>query len=440
VTTTLFAAVLGVLEVIRPAFTPQTFAKLVVILVGWIRTHGRHAITEALVVTGLSGLRDHSAFHRVFSTAPWDPDEVGRRLFLFLLRWVDGAVPLVIDDTLAPHKGPEIFGLGCHLDAVRSTRRTKVFCFGHNWVVLSVVVRLPFTPRPWALPVLFRLYRTHGDCDTAGDVHRKKTELAREMLTAVRGWVPDRTLDLAIDQAYCNRTVLHDRPPRLVVFGSLRLDAALTAPSTEPRRRKGPRLPTPADLAADPTVPWSHTRVVRYGRRRTIAYKTCVAQWYHSLGPTPVRVVVVRCTTGDRPLRAYFCTDATASVPATLRGYGDRWPTEPTFRDSKQLLGLAETSARSPAAVRRTAPMIGLLYTILVVWFQVCRLGDVPDLLPNRPWNPTKKGASFADILRVAHDHFSRIDLPAKLPQIENFARRGRRPSSGEQLRFSFAA
>jgi hypothetical protein len=65
VTTTLFAAFLGVLEVIRPAFTPQTFAKLVVILVGWIRTHGRHALTEALVVTGLSGLRDHSAFHRV---------------------------------------------------------------------------------------------------------------------------------------------------------------------------------------------------------------------------------------------------------------------------------------------------------------------------------------------------------------------------------------
>jgi hypothetical protein len=440
VTTTLFAAFLGVLEVIRPAFTPETFAKLVVILVGWVRTHGRHAITEALVVTGLAGVRDHSAFHRVFSTSPWEPDEVGRRLFLFLLRWIAGAVQLVIDDTLAPHKGPQIFGLGCHLDAVHSTRRTKLFRFGHNWVVLSVVVRLPFTPRPWALPVLFRLYRTHDDCDTVGDVHRKKTELARELLTVVRGWVPDRALELALDQAYCNRTVLHDLPPRVVVFGSLRLDAALTAVPTDAGRRKGARLASPADLAADPTVPWSHTRVVLYGRRRTIAYKTCVAQWYHPLGPALVRVVVVRCTTGDRPLRAYFCTDPTASVPATLRGYADRWPTEPTFRDNKQLLGFAETSARSPNAVLRTAPMIGLLYTILVVWFQVCHLGDVPGLLPNRPWNRDKRGASFADILRTAHDTFTRIDLGAKLPQIDNFARRGRRPSSGEQLRFSFAA
>jgi hypothetical protein len=440
VTATLFATFLGVLEVIRPAFTPPTFAKLVVILVGWVRTHGRHAITEALVVTGLAGRRDHSAFHRVFATAPWDPDEVGRRLFVFLLRWVAGAVPLVIDDTLAPHKGPQIFGLGCHLDAVHSSRRTKVFRFGHNWVVLSVVVRLPFTPRPWALPVLFRLYRTHGDCDTTADVHRKKTELARELLAVVRGWAPARGLDVALDQAYCNRTVLQPLPARVVVFGSLRLDAALTAVSCDPRRLRGARLRAPAELAADATVPWSHTHVVLYGRRRTLAYKTCVAQWYHPLGPAPVRVVVVRCTTGDRPLRAFFCTDATVSVPALLRGYGDRWPTEPTFRDNKQLLGFAETSARTPKAVLRTAPMIGLLYTILVAWFHVCRLGDIPDLLPCRPWNPDKKGASFADILRIAQDAFTRIDLPAKLPQIDNFARRGRRPSSGEQLRFSFAA
>ena len=76
-----------------------------------------------------------------------------------------GALQIVVDDTLAPKKGPHVFGIGSHLDAVRSTRQRKVFCFGHCWVVLSVLVRVPFSHRAWALPVLFRLYRNLKDCE-----------------------------------------------------------------------------------------------------------------------------------------------------------------------------------------------------------------------------------------------------------------------------------
>jgi len=50
-----------------------------------------------------------------------------------------------------------VFGIGSHLDAVRSTKRQKIFSFGHRWVVLAVLVSVPFSPRSWALPVLFRL-------------------------------------------------------------------------------------------------------------------------------------------------------------------------------------------------------------------------------------------------------------------------------------------
>lgn len=44
----------------------------------------------------------------------------------------------------------------------------KAFCFGHCWVVLAVVVRIPLSKRTWALPLLFRLYRTKKE--TANDV------------------------------------------------------------------------------------------------------------------------------------------------------------------------------------------------------------------------------------------------------------------------------
>jgi hypothetical protein len=440
----MFATFLRVAEVMRPAFDPRVFARLLVVLIGWVRTHGRHAVTEALLVTGVAHVADWCAFHRVFSTARWDLDEVGRRLLGWILaRWGDGPLRLVVDDTLAPHKGPHVFGLGCHLDAVHSTRKTKLFRFGHDWVVLSVVVRLPFAATPWALPLLFRLYRTIKDCAATDADHRTKTALARELVDRVVAWVPDRRVEIAADQAYSCRTVVRDLPTRVVWFGALRPDAALTAAPTTPRRPKGAALPSPVDLAANARVPWSHTRVELYGRRRTIAYKTCVAQWYHTLGPRLVRVVVVRCTTGARPLRVFFCTDPTVSVPALLTRYSERWPTEPTFRESKQLLGFAESSARTEAAVRRTAPMAALLYTLLALWFHECRRGDAtaaPPPWPARPWYPQKHTVSFADVLRAAQDVFARVDLATKLPALENFARRGPTRPFPRQLPLPFVA
>jgi hypothetical protein len=38
-----------------------------------------------------------------------------------------------------------------------------------------------------------------------------------------------------------------------------------------------------------------------------------------------------------------------------------------TFRDRKQHPGFAETSARTPRAVQRSAPFVGLLYIVVVL-------------------------------------------------------------------------
>src|SRR5579884_76842 len=85
---------------------------------------------------------------------------------------------------MAPKKGPPVFGIGSHPDAICSTKRQKVFCFGHCWVVLAILVRVPFS----SLPVLFRLYRNEKECARRGAPYRKKTELAREMLDKLCSW------------------------------------------------------------------------------------------------------------------------------------------------------------------------------------------------------------------------------------------------------------
>ncbi|PTL80105.1 hypothetical protein DAT35_29200 [Vitiosangium sp. GDMCC 1.1324] len=145
---------LSILLLVSPAFTRPSFRRFLTLFAGWVRTSGLHAVTESLVVAGVSGTLHHAAFHRFFSHAHWSLDEVGRLLLLKLVALAPGPLRLVLDDTLCTHKGPKVFGLGVHVDAVRSTRKRRLLTFGHVWVVRAVLVPVPFSGRVWALPIL----------------------------------------------------------------------------------------------------------------------------------------------------------------------------------------------------------------------------------------------------------------------------------------------
>jgi hypothetical protein len=366
---------LEILEILRPALTAPSFANMLVIFAGWVLTPGRHAITEALVQTRVSGHRHHETFHRFFSRASWSIDDLGRCVFLALRAWTGEVLRIAIDDSLAPKKGPNVFGLGCHLDAARSSRRFKVFSFGHSWVVLAVLVTVPFSERCWALPVLFRLYRNKST--SPADEYKKKTQLARDMLSVLLGWAPEERVELAQDSAYCCREVLRDQPERLVVFGSMALNVALFEGPvvTQGQRRagrpkkRGKRHPSMQNLALDDTQPWQLCTAALYGEVQQVHFKTLLALWPTVLGDHLLRVVLVRCNTGARRLRVYFATDATLSVVQILETYARRWSIEVCFRDLKQLFGFADSSARTENAVRRTAPFVGLAYSLCVHWF-----------------------------------------------------------------------
>ena len=415
-------SLLSTLEILRPAFTRPGFDNLVVIFAGWVSTSGPHAVTQALVVTQVAGRRHHEAFHRFFSRGTWIPDRVGRLLFdkvVAKLIAPDAAIRAVVDDTLATKKGPEVFGIGSHLDPVRSTKAYRVFAFGHAWVVLTVVVSVPFSQRPWALPILFRLYRNKKDCKKKGTRYRKKTELAREMITILASWAPERRIEIAADSAYCNATVIKKLPKRVVFFGDMRPDAVLTAQPPKKRRKgqrgrqpiRGRTLPKPSVLAADKRRPWQQFEIELYGATRTLYYKTLDAQWYRACGAELVRIVVVRVDTGKVGIRVFFCTDTNIAPPEILRVYAGRWSIEVCFRDMKQHLGFSDSSARKKEAVERTAPFVGYIYTALVLWFSEGVWRTRLATPPLRPWYRQKKGLCFADVVRAAQRAFIHLDV-----------------------------
>jgi hypothetical protein len=442
------ASFLGVLEAFRIALSAPAFANLIVVACGWILTEGSHAVTEALVQTGVAGRRHHAAFHRFFSRGTWDPDVLGRWMFERLTPFLGpGAIPIVIDDTLAPKKGPKVFGIGSHLDAVRSTRRHRVFCFGHCWVVLSVRVHVPFSRRVWALPVLFRLYRNLKECTKHEALYAKKTEMARQLLDLFVTWVPGRRVELAADSAYCNDTVTRGLSEAIVLFGAMRPDAVLTnAPEERPTGQKGrpskrgTPVPKPDAIANDALTPWSTCTATIYGRTRTLRYKTLCAQWYRACGTRLLRIVLVATEQGAVPFRVFFCTDATVDVVQLLETYAGRWGIEVFFREAKQLLGFADSSARSEAAVRRVAPFVGLLYTALVVWFLEGAHTSPLALPPRRPWYAHKQGLCFADILRAARRAMIGVEILDPNKEIKHLQKRVRRSPKPKNGRVAKAA
>jgi hypothetical protein len=109
-------------------------------------------------------------------------------------------------------------------------------------------------------------------------------------------------------------------------------------------------------------------------------------------------------------------------VRIILETYAFRWATEVCFRDIKQLFGFADSSARLRAAVLRVAPFVGMLYSILVVWFAQDVWTSTIAQPPVRPWYPKKRDLCFADILRAARrmlDGVNVLDLAIKFNNLQ---------------------
>jgi hypothetical protein len=100
------------------------------------------------------------SFHRFFSQARWNLDDLGHCVFQLLLPFCAEVLVGAVDDTLARKSGRHIWGAGMHHDPLRSTQKHRFFAFGHNFVVFSLQVALPFAPNKyWAFPMLVRMYR-----------------------------------------------------------------------------------------------------------------------------------------------------------------------------------------------------------------------------------------------------------------------------------------
>ena len=287
------ACAMPVLTMFRPAFSSPTYHRFLILVLAAILTTGRRTITNLLRTVRYQAQGHASSYHRVFSQRRWSAWALARVLITFLLDHVvpPGPVLLAGDDTVTEHPGPKVFGKGRHRAGVRSTHRDTAYRWGYSGWSSSVLVKLPFATRPWALPVLVALYRPPEWDRVHGTRHKTPAHLARLLLARLIRWFPQRHFILVGDTGYgTSETARFCRQHRhhltLVsqVLWRRRLGCSLrhhARASTMGRPRvKGQKLPSPQEVVAHRT---RRTRlaVAWYGgTTRDIEIVTGTGHWY----------------------------------------------------------------------------------------------------------------------------------------------------------------
>lgn len=407
----------------QPCFTQPSFCSFWTLAGAWILCSGRRSLTRVLQAGQLSQFKHYCSFHRFFSQARWNLDELGHCVLQLLLPFCSEILVGAVDDTLARKSGRHIWGAGMHHDPLRSTRQRPCWAFGHNWVVLSLHVSFSFgADKYWALPILVRLYRKRKKGKLApakdGTLERKQIgeapskqyrtgpQLALEMIEILAAWLPQRKLRILGDSEYGGKSISRHLPANVELSSRMKMNAVLYEPAPEKRagrgrpRKKGKRLPSPLQRAQDRRGRWSKARLRLYGRQVRVWYKSVDALWYSSAGHRLLRLVVVRDPRGGRRDDCFFSTDLTLRPTEIMELFCLRWPLEVCFHDAKQFLGFEDPQNRVSKATQRSAPLVFYIYDLVLLWYAQSGHRLKADSLLTRIWYRQKSSVSFQDILR----------------------------------------
>jgi hypothetical protein len=354
------------------------------LLAGAILAPSNRTVASALRAVGLEKERQFCRYHRVLSRAKWSTQKASRTLLGLLVEaFVPEGDPLVvgIDETLERRQGKKIVAKGIYRDPVRSSHGHFVKTSALRWVCVTLLAEVPWARRVWSLPFLSTLAPSERYAKEHGKRHKKLSEWAWQLLLQLRRWQPEREIVAVADGTYAALELL-DRCRRLsnpiTFITRLRLDAALYEPAPPRRpgqlgrpRLKGERLPNLSVVAEDSNTIWRAIMVVNwYGRReRIVEVVSERAIWYSTgLPAVPVRWVLIRNPQEEFTTQALLCTDLDAKPEQIISWFVRRWQMEATFQEVRQRLGFETQRHWSEKAIRRSAPALLGLFSLVTLF------------------------------------------------------------------------
>lgn len=356
----------------RLAFSKRSWPYVMAMAVPWILCAGQRCVSR--LASSNMYRRSRSSYYRFLSDGKWRIRILFKTLFeLIICSFRMTEAVIVIDDTLCPKWGRGIFGTSYHFDHVKRPRAGYIW--GHNWVVLALVVQVGSTA--WAaLPFWVSLYRSEDKCRK--DEFRTRHQLAAEALEAVRSWFNGSVIVLA-DGAYDAEPMVSPmRRLKMTLVSRIRSNARLREPQPA-HTRKGKRGRKPKLGRWLPKLPqlakalreFRRETVTIYGKRVALLVREFVAYW-PAMGCV-VKVVITRDPDNPKRVAYLMSTDVTLSAVGIIELFSRRWSIEQLFLVLKEQLGLDTAEVRKEKSVVRHSVLCIALATWVQVWTKIAR-------------------------------------------------------------------
>jgi hypothetical protein len=376
-----------------PIFTVPGAKIFSSLMTGWILCTVRRTITGILPFADPQNKHAHDAYHRFLPDARWSMAMLWEILTKILIYTFcqNTIITLALDDTLFHRSGRKINGASYWRDAVRSTRKSIVYAWGLNIIVLTLQIQPPWGGEPLALPINMRIHRKNGPT---------LIELACQMLNETRQWFGERTYRVVGDGFYA--ALAGKDIAKAAIVSRMRRDADLydLPPKRKTKRRGRSRTKGKKLAKLEPMA--SHVQkwhIVTFRQRaktvKRLVY-TRVVLWY-KVSRKPILLVISRDPSGKEKDDFLFTTDVTMKPAEVLECFADRWPIEDTFKNTKQFLGGQQPQTYKGKGPERAAGLSFFLYSMVWLWYLKQKTDKRYFFV--QPWYHWKANPSFADAL-----------------------------------------
>lgn len=406
--------IVKILSVFAPVFSHRIWDTVQFLLIGAILTPGARTVSAVLRTMGVQDDKNYQNYHRVLNRAKWSGLAASKILLgVLVAAFCVSGLPLIIgaDETIERRKGEQIQAKGVFRDAVRSSKKHVITCFGLRWVSMMLIVPVPWGSRSWALPFLTVLAPSEESNQKQGKRHKTSLDWIGQMMAVVQRWLPTSMLILVTDgglAAIKLGLLCRSFPNPVTYISRLRLDARLY--DWAGPKQKGKRGPTPqkgkrqSALEArlrDPYTQWQRIAIRSYGGTlKTLDILTGTCLWHtDGFAPLPIRWVLVRDPLGKFQPTAFFSTTLAFSPQQILTCFILRWSLEVTFQECHAHLGLETQRQWSDLAIQRTTPALLALFSLITLMaFRLTSDSGLPLPARNSAWY-VKSHPTFSDVI-----------------------------------------
>jgi hypothetical protein len=400
-------------------FTPfmQIFSRRIwdwvqILVVGAILAPGKRTVSSVLHVMGLKDEKQFQNYHRVLNRARWSSLEVSKVLLSMLITaFVPTNEPIILggDETMERRWGPKIRAKSIFRDNGRSSKGYHHFTPALRWVCMMLLVKPPWSQRPWGLPFLTVLAPGQKTNEANGQRHKTSIDWLIQMIMVIRRWLPERELVLVTDGGLsAGKLGLRCQRLGVIYLSRLRMDARLFAPPTRAKAKKGRQLPSLNQMLSDPRTVWTKVTLSWYGgQMKEVELCSQTALWgTPGRAPFPLRWVLVRDPLGQMNPEAFFSSDLSLAPNQIVQWYVCRWSVEVTFQEARAHLGMETQRQWSELAIARTTPaLLGIFSLVTLLAHHLSHSSPLP--VRQAAWYK-KSEATFADALALVRRYLWR--------------------------------